>query len=108
MTEEEQIEAAIQQALDSGAIDGALALGFGVAGLVFICLFVVLPWIFLHYLTKARSNSGLNQDEERMLEEIWKSSRTMERRIETLERLIDAEPKKSAQDMRQEAGDRIQ
>ncbi len=108
MSEEEQIEAAIQHALDSGALDLGLAIGFGVAGLIFICLFVVLPWMFLHYLTKARSSSGLSQDEERMLEEIWKSSRTMERRIETLERLIETEPKKSAQDMRQETGDRIQ
>ena len=108
MSEEEQIEAAIQAALDSGAINGALALGFGVAGVVFICLFMVLPWIFLHYLTKARTSSTLSDDEERMLEDIWKSSRTMERRIEALERIIDAEPKQSAQTMRPETGDRIQ
>lgn len=108
MSEEEQIEAAIQRAVDSGAVDMALAVGLGVAGLIFVCLFVVLPWMFLHYLTKARSNSGLSQDEERMLEEIWRASRTMERRIETLERLIETEPKKSAQTMRQETGDRIQ
>lgn len=56
-----------------------------------ICLFVVLPWMFLHYFAKARSSRNLTEDDERMLEDLWRSARTMERRIDTLERLLEPE-----------------
>lgn len=54
-----------------------------------ISLFVVLPWMILHYISKGRSSGRLTEDDERMLEDLWRSARTMERRIETLERLIE-------------------
>ena len=59
-----------------------------------VSLFVVLPWMILHYISKSRSSKNLTEDDERMLEDLWRSARTMERRIETLERLIepDAQP----------------
>ncbi len=59
-------------------------------------IFVVLPWLFLHYFAKARSSGRLSDDEERMLEDLWRSARTMERRIDTLERLIETEPTSEA------------
>jgi phage shock protein B len=64
---------------------------FGMSlGLVaIISIFVVLPWLFLHYFAKARKAGGLSDEDERMLEDLWRSARTMERRIETLERLIE-------------------
>ena len=50
--------------------------------------------MILHYISKNRSSRNLTEDDERMLEDLWRSARTMERRIETLERLIepDAQP----------------
>ena len=59
-----------------------------------VSLFVVLPWMILHYISKNRASRNLSEDDERMLEDLWRSARTMERRIETLERLIepDAQP----------------
>jgi phage shock protein B len=64
---------------------------FGMSlGLVaIVSLFVILPWMILHYISKARSNRNLSEDDERMLEDLWRSARTMERRIETLERLVE-------------------
>jgi phage shock protein B len=64
---------------------------FGMSlGLVaIVSLFVILPWMILHYISKARSNRSLSEDDERMLEDLWRSARTMERRIETLERLVE-------------------
>ena len=47
--------------------------------------------MILHYISKARSSRNLTEDDERMLEDLWRSARTMERRIETLERLIEPE-----------------
>lgn len=59
-----------------------------------VSLFVILPWMILHYISKSRASRNLTEDDERMLEDLWRSARTMERRIETLERLIepDAQP----------------
>ncbi len=54
-----------------------------------ISLFVILPWMILHYISKSRNARSLSEDDERMLEDLWRSARTMERRIETLERLIE-------------------
>ena len=64
---------------------------FGMSlGLVaIISLFVILPWMILHYISKSRTSRNLTEDDERMLEDLWRSARTMERRIETLERLIE-------------------
>ncbi|MDZ4761653.1 MAG: envelope stress response membrane protein PspB [Alphaproteobacteria bacterium] len=64
-----------------------MAMSLGLVSI--ICIFVVLPWMFLHYFSKARNARNLTDDDERMLEDIWRSARTMERRIETLERLVE-------------------
>ncbi|RYY98211.1 MAG: envelope stress response membrane protein PspB [Alphaproteobacteria bacterium] len=45
--------------------------------------------MILHYISKNRSARNLTEDDERMLEDLWRSARTMERRIETLERLVE-------------------
>ncbi len=62
---------------------------FMLVSVIIISIFVVLPWLILHYISKSRSAGRLTEDDERMLEDLWRSARTMERRIETLERLIE-------------------
>ena len=48
-------------------------------------------WIVFHYLTKIKTSKGLSPEDERMLSEIWESTRGMQDRIETLERILDAQ-----------------
>jgi phage shock protein B len=62
-------------------------IALGVCGM----LFIGLPWMILHYISKARSNSALSEEDGRMLEDLWRSAKTMERRIETMERLLEPE-----------------
>ncbi|MFZ4685326.1 MAG: envelope stress response membrane protein PspB [Hyphomonadaceae bacterium] len=64
-------------------------MGMSLGLVAIVSLFVVLPWMILHYISKNRSSRNLTEDEERMLEDLWRSARTMERRIETLERLLE-------------------
>jgi phage shock protein B len=64
-------------------------MGMSLGLVAVVSLFVVLPWMILHYISKNRSSRNLTEDEERMLEDLWRSARTMERRIETLERLLE-------------------
>jgi len=61
-----------------------------VLGILFLT--VVVPiWIVFHYLFKMRSVRGLSSEDEKMLSDLWETSRRMEDRIHTLERILDAE-----------------
>ena len=48
-------------------------------------------WIIFHYITKMKTSKGLTAEDEKMLAEIWESSKKMEDRIITLERILDIE-----------------
>jgi phage shock protein B len=54
-----------------------------------VALFIVLPGMILHYVTMWRRQKTLQPDDERMLEDLWRSAKAMERRIESLEALLD-------------------
>lgn len=65
--------------------------GFLIAIIAIIAIFVVLPAIVLGNITKWKAMGGLKPGDEHMLEDLWRSARAMERRIETLESILDAE-----------------
>lgn len=55
-----------------------------------IALTVVAPiWIVSHYVTKWKLSKGLSVDEVQLLEELWKTAQTMEKRVVTLETILD-------------------
>ena len=47
--------------------------------------------MIFHYVTLWRKQKTLMPDDERMLEDLWRSARSIERRIETIEVLLDAQ-----------------
>ncbi len=61
-----------------------------VFGILFLTVVVPL-WIIFHYIAKMRSSRGLTNEDEKMLSEIWESTRKMEDRINSLERILDAD-----------------
>ena len=62
-----------------------------IAIIAIVSLFIVLPGMIFHYVTLWRKQKTLMPDDERMMEDLWRSAKAMERRIETLEALIDSE-----------------
>jgi phage shock protein B len=51
---------------------------------------VVLPIIVvMHYVTKWKATRGLSQEEQVLLEELWKASQSMDSRLNTLETILD-------------------
>lgn len=59
---------------------------------IIVFMVIVAPiWIAFHYLTKQKAAKGLTPEDERMLAELWESAKRMEERIETLERILDAD-----------------
>ncbi len=75
-------------------------MGMSLGLIAILSIFVILPGMILHFLTKWRSSNGLSPDDERMLEDLWRSAREMERRIETLENLVepDQRPRRAPED----------
>jgi phage shock protein B len=63
---------------------------FTVLGVAF--LLVVAPiWIGAHYLTRWRTVRTLSRADERLLGEVWESAQRMQQRMESLERILDAD-----------------
>lgn len=48
-------------------------------------------WIVFHYITKMKTSKGLTAEDEKMLADVWQSTKKMEDRINTLERILDIE-----------------
>ncbi len=59
--------------------------------IVIFLMFVVPIWIIAHYLTRWRTAKTLSGEDEKLLTELWRSLDKMETRINTLERILDAE-----------------
>ena len=53
---------------------------------------IVAPvWIVAHYVTRWRTAKSLSDEDEKLLADLWESLDKMESRINTLERILDAE-----------------
>lgn len=61
---------------------------FIIAIVAISAIFIVLPGMIFHYVTLWRKQKTLMPDDERMMEDLWRSAKAMERRIDTLERLL--------------------
>ncbi len=64
---------------------------FIIAIVAITSVFIAFPALVFHYITLWRKQKTLLPDDERMLEDLWRSARAMERRIETMEDLMDAD-----------------
>lgn len=60
--------------------------------LIVIFMTVVLPIVIvMHYTTKWKATKGLSNEEQRLLEEIWKDTQAMQSRVNALETILDDE-----------------
>ena len=66
---------------------------------VVLFLTIIAPLIIIFYfITRWRETREISGDDERMLEDLWTLSQTLEDRIETLERILDDEPSRRRRD----------
>ena len=54
-------------------------------------LFIGLPGLVLHYLTKWKSQTGISRQDEALLDELHDLARRLDQRIETVERIVAAD-----------------
>ena len=54
-------------------------------------IFIVLPWIILHYITKWKSTATLTREDENLLEDVHDTARRLDDRLATIERIMTAD-----------------
>ena len=54
-------------------------------------IFIGLPWLIFHYVTKWKQSASLTQSDEKVLDEVFDVARRLEERMETIERIIAAD-----------------
>lgn len=51
-------------------------------------IFIGLPWIVLHYITKWKTAATITVDDEQLLEELYQLAKRLDERMDTVERLV--------------------
>ncbi len=54
-------------------------------------IFVGLPWLILHYMTKWKTAATLTREDENLLDELYELARRLEDRMTTIARIIAAD-----------------
>lgn len=65
-----------------GVLTGALAI---------VTLFIGLPWLIMHYVTKWKTAATLSGSDEQLLEELYDLARKLDDRLCSIERIMTAE-----------------
>ena len=56
-----------------------------------LAIFVGLPWVVLHYVTRWKTAATLTTGDEALLDELYQLARRLQDRVDTVERLVAAD-----------------
>ena len=56
-----------------------------------LAIFIGLPWVIMHYITKWKQAPKITQEDERLLDEMFMLARRLEERVQTVERIAAAD-----------------
>jgi len=54
-------------------------------------IFIGLPWLIFHYVTKWKTAKTLTNDDEQLLDDLYEAARRLDERLCTIERIISAD-----------------
>jgi phage shock protein B len=54
-------------------------------------LFIGLPWVILHHVTRWKTQGTLTKEDEKLLDELYELGRKLEERVTTIERIMSAD-----------------
>ncbi len=69
-------------------------------------LFVGLPWLVFHYITKWKTAARLTGGDEKLLDELYDAARRLDDRLGSIERIMTAENPNWRQNILPETGAR--
>ena len=61
---------------------------FGSEIFVVPAIFIGLPWVIMHYITKWKTAATITTDDEVLLEELYSLAKRLDDRMDTVERLV--------------------
>ena len=56
-----------------------------------VAIFIALPWLVFHYVTKWKSQGSLTGEDEKLMDELHEMARRLDDRVATIERIMTAE-----------------
>ena len=56
-----------------------------------VSIFIGLPWLIMHYVTKWKQAPRITDEDEALLDELYHFARRMEDRVQTVERIVAAD-----------------
>lgn len=56
-----------------------------------VAIFIALPWIVMHYVTRWKTAATITSDDETLLEELYQLAKRLDERMDTVERLVAAD-----------------
>ena len=56
-----------------------------------VTLFIGLPWLVFHYITRWKTAATLSGSDEKLLDELHDAARRLDDRLNTIERIMTAE-----------------
>ncbi|HET9145568.1 MAG TPA: envelope stress response membrane protein PspB [Sphingomicrobium sp.] len=56
-----------------------------------VVLFIALPWLIFHYVTKWKTAKTLTSGDEKLLDDLHEAARRLDDRLCTIERIMTAE-----------------
>ncbi|PSJ40843.1 envelope stress response membrane protein PspB [Allosphingosinicella deserti] len=59
--------------------------------IVIPAIFIGLPWVVLHYITRWKTAATLTTDDEKLIEDLYDLARRLDDRVDTIERIVAAE-----------------
>ena len=59
--------------------------------LAIVLLFIGLPWLVFHYITKWKGAATITGEDEKLLDQLHDLARRLEERVGTIERIMTAE-----------------
>ena len=62
-----------------------------IPAIVVTILFIGLPWLIFHYITKWKTAARLTSSDEKLLDEMHDAARRLDDRLCTIERIMTAE-----------------
>ncbi len=64
---------------------------FVVGAIAIIAIFIGLPWLVFHYVTKWKQAPKITDEDEKLLDELYHFARRLEDRVQTVERIVAAD-----------------
>ena len=56
-----------------------------------ISIFIVIPWMFLHYSSQWKKNRSISTDDEQLLDDLYHVAQRLDERLQSIERIMDVD-----------------